>query len=378
MFKKYYVKWIAALVAGVLLLAGCSAPASDTGAEEEEPEEAEEAAEEAEEEVVEDAAVAAVQGPLPCSIDLTIDDVVNYQVPEADEPYNIALLQVSLQGYYYVGIAYGAFDAAEEAGVNLEMVAASGYASPEQQLQQMEDILQSDVDAIVMAPSDIFGSVPVVEAAIEAGIPVVNISTEVASSDVVQVMQDDYLMGQIAADRVAELVGDEGGKGVIIGGPDRATWSQKRTQGFLDQVAAEHPNVEVAAVTNQLVDPAEGLADFEDSVQADPDIDWVYSVHSYILPAQSLPPEYQGEIFYVTNGLEPDSQSALENGWIDTIYGIAPVPMGYMGVGKAIEILNGDEQPSYICVPTPVFTQDNIAEAPVQIDLFPDGWEPPQ
>ncbi len=45
-----------------------------------------------------------------------------------------------------------------------------------------------------------------------------NISTEVAHPDVYMVMQDDYVLGQMLADRLAEVVPDGGG-GILIAGP---------------------------------------------------------------------------------------------------------------------------------------------------------------
>ena len=125
----------------------------------------------------------------------------------------------------------------------------------------------------------------------------VNISTEVAQGDVYMVMQDDYVLGQMMADRLAEVVGEEGGQGVIIAGPANATWSRKRTLGFSDQVAAEYPNIEIVAAPTQLVDPAEGLASFEDAVQRSRT-----STGSLLSTTSSqpsaLPAEYQGEIPY--------------------------------------------------------------------------------
>ena len=59
----------------------------------------------------------------------------------------------------------------------------------------------------------------------------VNISTEVAHPDVYMVMQDDYVLGQMLADRLAEVVPDGGG-GILIAGTTNATWSRKRTLGF--------------------------------------------------------------------------------------------------------------------------------------------------
>jgi len=316
-------------------------------------------------------ATAQLRETLDCDESLTPEQVVDYEMPEPNEDYDITLMEVSLAGYYYQAIKEGAEDLAPD-GVEVTTVASEGYVSPEQQLSQVEDAIQRGTDAIVMAPSDIEGSVPVVEMARDADIPVINISTEVNSDDVYMVMQDDYILGQTLADRVAETV-PEGGKGILIAGPANATWSRKRTQGFTDQVEEKYPDLEVVAAPTQLVDPAEGLASFEDAVQANPDIDWIASVHYFILLPDALPSEYRGKVPYVSFGYEPDSITALEAGQLDSVYGIAPVAMGEIGVGRAIEVLNGDEPSQITCVPASLLTEADIGSPVANSELAPSS-----
>ncbi len=307
---------------------------------------------------------------LQCDEEPTPDDLLAYEVPSADRPYNITLMQVSMAGYYYQAIDDGADEAAGLAGVELTRLSAEGYASPDLQLRQIEDAIQRGTDALVMAPSDIHGSVPVVELALEAGIPVVNISTEVASDQVYMVMQDDYAFGQLGADRVAEVLGEDGGSGIIIAGPANATWSQRRTDGFTDRVQEMYPNIEIVAAPTQLVDPAEGLRSFEDAIQAHPDVDWVYAVHYFILQPESIPADYRGVITYVGAGYEPDSIAALEAGTMDSVHGIAPRWMGILGVGHAVSLLNGEDIPRVTCVPIPLFTVDDIGSPFADAELI--------
>jgi ribose transport system substrate-binding protein len=320
-----------------------------------------------------DSGEGALRQTLACDVSPTAEELVDYQLPEPNEAYDITLLQVSLAGYYYQAIDYGAHSAGDEAGVEVTTLAAEGYASPDLQLSQIEDAISRGTDAIVMAPSDIQGSVPAVDLAVEAGIPVVNISTEVAQSDVYMVMQDDYVLGQMLADRLAEVLGDDGGSGVVIAGPANATWSRKRTLGFSDQVAAEYPNIEIVAAPTQLVDPAEGLASFEDAVQAFPEIDWIVSVHYFILQPSAIPADYQGEIPYVSFGYEPDSIAALEAGTLDSVFAIEPVSMGRVGIGTAISLLNGEDQPRVNCLPAPLFTVEEIGTPVANNELIEEG-----
>jgi ribose transport system substrate-binding protein len=317
-------------------------------------------------------ATAQLRETLDCDRTLTPEEVVDYQAPEPNEDYDITLMEVSLAGYYYQAIKEGAEELVPP-GVSVTTVAGKGYVSPEQQISQIEDAIQRGTDAIVLAPSDIEGSVPVVELARDADIPVVNISTEVNSEDVHMVMQDDYVLGQQLADRLADTVGAEGGTGILIAGPDNATWSRKRTQGFTDRINEEYPEIQIAAAPTQLVDPAEGLASFEDAVQANPDLDWIASVHYFILLPSSVPSKYRGKVPYVSFGYEPDSVTALEAGELNSVYGIAPVAMGEIGVGTAISVLNGEDVPRVTCVPSSLFTVEEIGTPVANAELAPSS-----
>jgi ribose transport system substrate-binding protein len=309
---------------------------------------------------------------LKCDSSPTPQEVADYQVPKAKEDFHVTLMEVSLAAYYYQGIKVGAEQAADEAGVDLETVAAAGYVSPERQLEQVETAIQRGTDGIVLAPSDFKGSIPVVEAARREDIPVVNISTEIAT-DVPKVLQDDYVLGQQSADLVAERLGPDGGRGVIIAGPANADWSRKRTAGFKDRVRDRYPNIEVVASPTQLVDPKAGLKSFEDAVQANPDLDWIYAVHYFILPPKGIPDRYRGKIPYVGMGYEPDSIEALGDGSIDTVLGIQPIAMGRMGVGELVRLLNGEQIPNVTCVPAPKFTKSEIGTPLANAELIPEG-----
>lgn len=308
---------------------------------------------------------------IKCDASPTQDELLAYKIPKAKEKYNLTLMQVSSAGYYYQAIDQGAEQAAKEAGVDLVKLSADGYASPDTQLKQVEDAIQRGTDAIVMAPSDIQGSVPVVQQAMDAGLPVVNISSEVASDKVHMVMQDDYTFGQLAADRVAEVVGDKGGTGIIIAGPANATWSQRRAEGFQDRVKDKYPKLKIAAAPTQNVDPAEGLRSFEDAIQATPKIDWIFSVHYFILQPASLPSEYRGKVPYISAGYEPDSIAALKDGSLDSVFGLAPRWMGKLGVAYAVAQLNGEEVPRITCIPIPLLTSEDIDDSFAKEELIP-------
>jgi ribose transport system substrate-binding protein len=313
--------------------------------------------------------------PLNCGVKTTPAQLLNYKVPKANQQYDITLMEVTLNGYYYQAIAYGAAKAAKEAGVKLRLTAAKGYTTPALQLQQAENVIQRGTDAVVFAPVDIRGSVATVEKFRTANVPVVNISTEVDTNRTNSViMQDDYLMGVAAAQEIHRLLPD-GGTGILMAGPANATWSRKRANGFSNTVKRNKSwNIKIAAAPTQLVDPAEGLKDFVNAAQADPDIAWIANVYYYILPVDSLPARFK-QAKHVTMGFEPGSIDGLNNGNITSILPITPVWMGYVGVGYAVSILNGQTVPKLNCIPFPAITRANQNGKFAKGELFPPGFK---
>jgi ABC-type sugar transport system substrate-binding protein len=314
--------------------------------------------------------------PLTCDATPAVGELAEWPVPRARERYRVAMMEVSLAGYYYVSIDYAAKAAAKEAGIDLTTVAAEGYASPDVQLRQVEDILQQGVDALILAPSDPAGAVGVVEKARAAGVPVVVHVTEVASNDVYNVQQDDYTLGRLIARRLVEVVGPDGGEGIWVSGPaSTATWVQKRLNGFKDELK-EHPGITVHETPVTLVDPAAGLKAFEDTTQSHPDVRWIASPATILLPPSALPARYKGKVPYIGTQYEPDTIEALRAGALDSVFSVEPKAMGRIAVARAVELLNGDEPPRTTCVPAPLYTADDVGTPQADGELIPASYRP--
>lgn len=322
----------------------------------------------------------AAPGADVCSETLTMDEALNFEVPQATDGGRIAHMLVTLQGHYFLSSAYGAQQAAEEAGVEIETIAAQGYASPDVQQQQLGDLLQQNLDAVVVLPSDVNGSVPLVDQAHNAGVELTVAGSLLNSNQVPQAVQSDYELGRQAADLVAKQLKEEGkagGAGLIMAGPKQATWASNRLAGFEDRIAEKYPDISIAVATHQnFVDPTEGLNTFTDAVQSNPDIEWIYSVDYNLLEADSLPERYKGQIPYIAMGLYGTSEEALRDGTVDVIIGLMPALGARIGVARAVSLLNGDTVPAITCYPAPVYTADTLDQPSVEWEGYPSGFRP--
>jgi ribose transport system substrate-binding protein len=126
-------------------------------------------------------------------------------------------------------------------------------------------MLQTALDkkpaAICFAALDSKAATPLLEKAKAAGIPVVGFDSGVDSDiPVTTVTTDNLAAAGEAADKMAELIGDAGKVAVIVHDQTSRTGIDRR-DGFLQQMEAKHPNIEVVAVEDGAGDPVKS-ADF--------------------------------------------------------------------------------------------------------------------
>jgi ribose transport system substrate-binding protein len=327
----------------------------------------------AEESVTSVTSRAALHSPQACDLSLTLGDVAKIHAPKAAKRYKISYSMVSLAGYFYQATAYGAVKAAEEAGVDLTLNASQGFATQAQQVNNVNNELSRGIDGLLINPVDVNGAVSVVESAVAKGVPVVSIGTLVNTAKADRLVQDDYDQGVTAAEFLAGKL-SSGGEGIVMGGPANATWSLRRVAGFEDAIK-KHQQLKIAAITQENVDPAEGLARFTNATQAHPKVDWIYSTYNLLLPPSSIPVKYAKAI-YVAGGYDPIMVDALKSGTASAGLPDFPISEGYVGLSNLVRKLNGEKLPSVTCLPNAVVTRDDLSSADMNSqNLFPAGWK---
>lgn len=93
----------------------------------------------------------------------------------APEKRKVGLVMKTLTNPFFIEMEKGARRAEKELGIELQVKTAAQETSIEQQIQIVEDLIATGVDAIVIAPGDSQRLVPALKKAAESGIKVVNI-----------------------------------------------------------------------------------------------------------------------------------------------------------------------------------------------------------
>lgn len=127
---------------------------------------------------------------------------------------------------------------------SISVVNSEANMDPQKQLNQVDDAIMQEVDAIVIVPIDYSGITPGVKAANDAGIPVICLGIESEGGDYTFVGCQNRDAGVMQADYMAEVLPD-GAKVLYLSGTPGLYHSVERHDGFYDTMAEKRPDVEI-------------------------------------------------------------------------------------------------------------------------------------
>lgn len=300
--------------------------------------------------------------------------------PKPSKQYTIGLLLPHLSNPHFVGQAYGYIDEAEQLGAKIILLEAGGYQFLDKQVSQMEDLIASKVDAIILVAINGPGTVAPVEQAVKAGIPVINCNVMTDSDKVVtRIRSDDEVIGQMQADYLGSLLKGTG-KVVMSRGAPGTSWAENRGNAFKKRIADKFPGIQIVGEQYCQSTPADGLKLMEDFLQTYPQIDGVYSGADTvgIGAAQAVLAAGKVDKIHITTvDFQKDCEDFVRKGVIRGTVVQQTVIIGRWGVRAAINYLEGRQVPKALFTPLLLVTKDNIDSVDLRGVRAPDGWKPP-
>src|SRR5829696_8857831 len=175
---------------------------------------------------------------------LTLFAPLGFRASARQNSFNIAFIQGVIGDNFYITMDCGARAKAESLGnVTID---TQGPERFDQTLQTpiLSAVVQSKPDAIMMAPNDAKGMIAPIQAAIDAGIPVLCVDTTIDSDiQLGDVATDNVEGGRLAGRGLAELIGGTGKVFVVNVIPGIST-TDMREQGFREALESEFPKIE--------------------------------------------------------------------------------------------------------------------------------------
>ena len=296
--------------------------------------------------------------------------------------YTIGVSLPQLSNPHFVAMLYGFIDEAEKLGVKKVIwFEAGGYQYLDKQLSQMEDLIASKVDAIILIAVNGPGTVGAVENAVAAGIPVINCNVMTDSDKVVtRIRSDDNTIGQMQADFMGPALKGNGNVVMLRGAPG-TSWAENRGNAFKKRLAEKFPTVKVVGEQYSQSTPADGLKLMEDFMQTFPQIDGVYDGSDTVAigAAQAvLAAGKSGKIVITTADFQLDTEKFIRDGVINMSVVQEPVIIGRWGMRAAINTLENRTVPKVLWTPLLQVTSANVNKIDMSSVRAPVGWKPPE
>ena len=287
----------------------------------------------------------------------------------------IAVVPKGTTQSFWLAVKAGAQDAAEEMGAEIIWKGPAKETDVAGQKRIIENFINQDVDAIVMAACNETALIPTIEQADKAGIPVVTIDSGVKSDVPKSFIATDNVEGAREAARVlAELIGEKGEVGLIPFVKGAAT-SNMREDGFKNEIK-KYKDIELVSVLYSNSDIMQGVRVTEDMLTAKPGLAGIFAANEggAVGAARALAlRQLGGKVKLVAFDAAPAEINALENGTIQALIVQNPYKMGYEGVKAAVRSINGEEVEPRIDTGVTVVTMGNFDDPDIQKVLYPTG-----
>ncbi len=290
----------------------------------------------------------------------------------SDGPVKIAFSAPGADHGWMAAITENARDEAEKLG-DVELKVAEGVTDSAAQADQVETLIGSKPDALVILPNEPDALTPVAQKAMAAGIPVIDVDREFVEQGAYRALitGDNYGIGYQAGNYFADELKCQGNV-VEIQGIAGIPVTEQRSQGFADALKRRCQDG-VKIVASQPADfvPDKGLSVMENILQAQKDIDAVYThdddmAEGVVSAIQNAGRE--DEMFLTGAGGSKAAMEQIKEGGLYRATFLYNPSMSASAIRMARLIVRGEgfdeltepEVPSKITVPATTVTKDNV------------------
>lgn len=168
--------------------------------------------------------------------------------------------------------------ALDEAGRSLgaELFVTDARHDVTKQINDIEDLIQKRIDILLLNPTDSVGVEGAVRAAKKAGVVVVAVDAQAQGPVDAFVGSKNYEAGRLAGEYLGKILNGRGRVAILDGIP--VVPILERVRGFKDGIA-KYPGLQLVATQNGRQERSVALAVTENMIQAQPDLDGLFSVN---------------------------------------------------------------------------------------------------
>jgi ribose transport system substrate-binding protein len=282
------------------------------------------------------------------------------------EKARVALVLKTLNNPFFLDMQKGATEAAQRLGLDLTVQAAERELDVEKQMQIIENLIQTRVDALCITPSGSKEIIPSIAKANQAGIPVLIVDTRVDEALLEEhrietfIGSDNYEGGRIAGRYIVEKLGGRANVAILEGIPGHET-GDARLRGFRDGVK-DAPGVEIVTSQPANWERDQGFNVFQNMMQAHPEADTLFACSDLMALGALEAIEAGGKAGRIRvigfDALQEARQAIVEGKMLASVAQYSS-EMGRLAVESAARVIGGNDIPEYIPVKIELITKDN-------------------
>ena len=266
----------------------------------------------------------------------------------------VALVLKTPNNPFFVDLQRGAEEAARRLEVRLVVQSPEREIDVEKQMQIVENLVETGIAALCIAPASAKGILPALAKAQAARIPIVVVDDEVDAAAAAAagvrthsyVGSDNVEGGRLAGRHLVEASGGRAKVAVLEGIPGHETGDSRR-RGFLEAIAAA-PGVLVVSSQTANWERDQGFTVFQNMLQAHPEIDSVFACNDMMAlgAVEAIRSAGRtGTIRVIGFDAVDDARQAIEAGAMDASVAQFPSEMGRLAVETAVRLIRGEEVP---------------------------------
>jgi ribose transport system substrate-binding protein len=272
--------------------------------------------------------------------------------------------------------------------LNIELIIESADTDIQGQIQQINNLMNRGVQAIIINPGDQQALNPTLEEAVDQGIVVIAVDQQISAQGVYNVVIDQKEWAMISAEWLFEQLGGEGDVTLIEGFVGHPA-NEDRMDG-VDEVLSQYPNINVVGRDTGQWDPATAQRVAANFLASLPNIDGMWTqdgmAEGQLLALRAANPSPWPEVVGEARAsfLRTWRETLDQRPDFETIGVINPPGVGADGLRIAYLLLNGREVDesqlsgpfgNSLFVPIPgVVTNENLDEWLAQIEGLPGSY----
>jgi ribose transport system substrate-binding protein len=292
--------------------------------------------------------------------------------PAIQEKMYIPVISKGFQHQFWQAVRQGAEKAAKEFDVEITFEGPETESQVDKQIEMLQAALGKKPSAIAFAALDSQAAVPLLQKAKSSNIPIIGFDSGVDSDiPVTTAATDNKAAAALAADRMAELIGEEGEVALIVHDQTSRTGVDRR-DGFTEQIKSKYPNIKIVDIQYGGGDQLKSTDLAKTIIQAHPNIKGFFGANegSAIGVLNAVNELKKDKIVIIGYDSGKQQIEAIKSGKMAGAITQDPIGIGYWSVKAAVQAVKGESVPDTIDTGFHWYDKSNIDSAEIKPLLY--------